>query len=58
MRPEEVWVSDITYIGTRNKHAYLAWVTDADSKKVVGYDLSDTLEASGAVRALRIAKRM
>jgi len=58
VRPEEVWVSDITYIGTRDKHAYLALVTDAYSKKVVGYDLSDTLQASGAVRALRMAKRM
>ncbi|MEG1601965.1 MAG: DDE-type integrase/transposase/recombinase, partial [Citrobacter sp.] len=57
VRPEEVWVSDITYIGTRNKHAYLALVTDAYSKKVVGYDLSDTLEASGSVRALKMANR-
>ena len=57
VRPEEVWVSDITYIGTRDKHAYLALVTDAYSKKVVGYDLSDTLESSGAVRALKMATR-
>ena len=57
VRPEEVWVSDITYVGTRNKHTYLALVTDAYSKKVVGYDLSDTLESSGAVRALKMANR-
>lgn len=55
--PEQVWVSDITYIGGRNRHAYLALVTDAYSKKIVGYDLSDSLEASGAVRALRMANR-
>ncbi len=56
-RPEEVWVSDITYIGGRDKHTYLALVTDAYSKKIVGYDLSDSLEASGAVRALQMANR-
>ncbi|MDY3978802.1 MAG: IS3 family transposase [Tidjanibacter sp.] len=58
VRPEEVWVSDITYIGNSKNHVYLALVTDAYSKKVVGYDLSDRLEASGAVRALRMANRM
>ena len=56
-RPEEVWVSDITYVGGRNKHSYLALVTDAYSKKIVGYDLSDSLSADGAVRALQMACR-
>ena len=54
-RPEEIWVSDITYVGGRNKHTYLALVTDAYSKKIVGYDLSDSLSAEGAVRALKMA---
>ena len=56
-RPEEIWVSDITYIGARNKHTYLALVTDAYSKKIVGYDLSDSLSAEGAIRALQMACR-
>jgi transposase InsO family protein len=55
--PEQVWVADITYIGGRDRHAYLALVTDAYSKKIMGYDLSDSLGASGAVRALRMADR-
>lgn len=55
--PEQLWVSDITYIGGRDKHTYLALVTDAYSKKIVGYDLSDSLEASGAIRALRMADK-
>lgn len=38
-RPEQVWVSDITYIGSRSNHRYLALVTDAYSKKIVGYDI-------------------
>ncbi len=50
-------MSDITYVGRRNKHTYLALVTDAYSKRIVGYDLSDSLSAEGAVRALRMACR-
>ncbi len=55
IRPEQVWVSDITYIGGREKHMYLALVTDAYSKKIVGYDLSESLNTEGALRALRMA---
>jgi putative transposase len=53
-RPEQVWVSDITYIGARNKELYLALVTDAYSKKIVGYNLSKSLNASGSVKALQM----
>jgi putative transposase len=53
-RPEQLWVSDITYIGSRNNHRYLALVTDAYSKKIVGYDLSTSLSARGAIRALKM----
>lgn len=56
VRPEQVWVSDITYIGGRNKHMYLALVTDAYSKKIVGYDLSESLNTEGALRALKMAQ--
>lgn len=55
--PEQVWVSDITYLGSRGKHNYLSLVTDAYSKKIVGYDLSDSLAAEGAIRALKMALR-
>jgi len=54
-RPEQVWVSDITYIGNRSSHLYLALVTDAYSKKIVGYDLSKSLGADGAIRAMKMA---
>ena len=36
VRPEQVWVSDITYIGNRETPMYLALVTDAYSKKIMG----------------------
>jgi transposase InsO family protein len=54
-RPEQLWVSDITYVGNRNKHNYLALVTDAYSKKVVGHDLSGSLGVDGTLRALKMA---
>lgn len=54
-RPEQVWVSDITYIGNRQNPIYLALITDAYSKKIVGYDTSSSLNASGCVRALKTA---
>ncbi|MDE6650958.1 MAG: IS3 family transposase, partial [Paramuribaculum sp.] len=54
-RPEQVWVSDITYIGHRNNHMYLALITDAYSKKIMGYDLSSSLGTAGSIRALKMA---
>jgi putative transposase len=54
-RPEQIWVGDITYIGNRPNHSYLALITDAYSKKIVGYNLSENLNAEGCVKALRMA---
>lgn len=54
-RPEQVWVSDITYIGNREKPMYLSLVTDAYSKKIMGFNVSNSLNAQGAVNALKMA---
>lgn len=54
-QPEQVWVSDITYVGNRTNPMYLALVTDAYSKKIVGYDVSNSLDVSGSIRALKSA---
>lgn len=54
-KPEQVWVSDITYIGSRKQSSYLALITDAYSKKIVGYDVSDSLQVCGTLRALDMA---
>ena len=51
-RPEQVWVSDITYIGTRAAPMYLSLITDAYSKKIMGYNVSKSLDASGAISAM------
>lgn len=54
-RPDQVWVSDITYIRTVKGFCYLALITDLYSRKIVGYDLSDSLELAGCLRALQKA---
>ena len=54
-KPNQVWASDITYIKTLNGFCYLALITDMYSRKIVGYDLSDSLELKGCVRALNKA---
>lgn len=51
----QVWVSDLTYIRTDEGFIYLALVMDAFSRKIVGYDSSDSLESEGCLRALRMA---
>ena len=51
----QAWVSDITYIRTREGFVYLALITDRYSRKIVGYNVGDNLEAIGCMRALRMA---
>ena len=53
--PNQVWVADITYIRTINGFCYLALITDMFSRKIVGYDISDSLELAGCLRALKRA---
>lgn len=55
--PHQRWVADLTYLATLEGFAYLALITDACSRQIVGYHVSDSLEASGCVRALRMAQR-
>lgn len=54
-RTEQLWVSDITYIRLTQGFCYLSIVTDAYSRKIVGYQLHPTLASEGAVRALIMA---
>ena len=53
--PNQVWVADITYIRTVKGFCYLALITDLYSRKIVGYDISDSLELAGCLRALKKA---
>lgn len=54
-KPEQLWVSDITYIHLNGKHAYLALITDAYSKQIMGFKLSTNMKASLTLDALKMA---
>lgn len=54
-RPNQLWVSDLTYIRVKDQFVYLSLVTDAYSKKILGYCLAPNLEAVHSVSALQMA---
>lgn len=54
-KPEQLWVSDITYIQTDSGHNYLSLITDAYSKKIMGYELLENLSTKGPLKALESA---
>nr|WP_255563322.1 IS3 family transposase [Mucilaginibacter sp. 21P] len=54
-RPNEIWVSDITYIDTKAETAYLSLITDAYSRKIVGYHLHPSLHTDGVAAAMQMA---
>jgi transposase InsO family protein len=55
VRPDHVWVSDITFLRTENGFIYLSLITDAWSRRIIGYHLSQQLKASGCIAALHKA---
>lgn len=54
-RSEQLWVADITYICVGYDFNYLSMITDAYSKKIVGYHLHTNLSAEGSLKALDMA---
>jgi putative transposase len=50
--PNQVWVSDVTYLRSLEGFLFLALITDKWSRKVVGYYCADTLHAEGCLQAL------
>lgn len=54
-RPEQVWVSDVTYVHHKSGTAYLHLTTDAYSKKIVGFKLSDNLKANTTTEVIKLA---
>lgn len=54
-RAEQVFVSDITYVKSRQRTHYLSLVTDAFSRRIMGYALSDDLSAESVGKALKMA---
>jgi putative transposase len=54
-RPDEVWCADITYVPMERGHAYLCAVMDWHSRKVLGWALSNTMDAGLCLEALERA---
>ena len=52
-----LWVSDITYIWTNEGFCFLSLVTDGYSRKIIGWELGQSLEAKYSVKALKMAIR-
>ena len=52
---EQVWVADITYLPTNDKFVYLSLVTDAYSRKIVGWHVHDSLQTEPVAQALKMA---
>jgi transposase InsO family protein len=57
-RPNQVFVADITYIRVGRSFMYLSLITDLCSRMIVGWNLSESLEASGCLSALKMALAM
>lgn len=54
-KSHQMWVSDITYIDTSEGFAFLSLITDAYSRKIIGWSLGPTLEARYTIEALKMA---
>jgi putative transposase len=55
LHAHELWVADITYIPLKERFAYLYLITDAYSRKVVGFHVSDDMRVTSAIVALEKA---
>lgn len=53
--PNQLWIADITYVQLKGEFVYLAVVLDAWSRKILGWQLSRSLQSELAVQALRQA---
>ena len=55
VRPNQLWVADITYVPTWSGHAFVAFVTDVFSRRIVGWRVSRSLRTDLALDALEQA---
>lgn len=56
-KPEQIWVADITYIASRQGYVYLHLLTDAFSRRIMGYEVSKDLSALSTLKALKMGLR-
>ncbi|OMQ10308.1 transposase [[Flexibacter] sp. ATCC 35103] len=53
--PNQLWISDITYWRIKDSFMYISFVTDAYSRKIIGYHLANNLQTSETIQALKMA---
>jgi putative transposase len=53
--PNQVWVSDVTYLRSLEGFVFLSLITDKWSRKLVGHNCAETLQSSGCLQALEMA---
>lgn len=53
--PNQLWVSDITYWKIKGVFVYISFITDAYSRKIIGFHLGDSLQTSQTIEALKMA---
>lgn len=56
-RPDEIWVTDITYLHVQGRHMYVFLVTDMYSRRVIGWKVADNMRDDNAIEALKMAFR-
>ena len=56
-KPEQLLVSDITYVESKQGVHYLSLTTDAVSRKIMGYEVSDEMKTTDVVKALHMAMK-
>ena len=54
-KAEQLWVSDITYVKTKKQNCFVSLVTDAYSRRIMGYHVSEDLKAESVVQAFKMA---
>ena len=54
-KPNQLWVSNITYWKINGGFVYISFITDAYSRKIVGYHVAPTMEAIETIQALKMA---
>ena len=56
-RPDALWVTDLTYVATRTGMAYVCFITDAFSRRIVGWRVASHMRTEMVLDALEMARR-
>ena len=56
-RPDALWVTDLTYVPTRSGMAYVCFIVDAFSRRIVGWRVAATMRTAMVLDALEMARR-